>query len=249
MPRQAVTITTPDGACPASIFTPAGSTGPWPAIIFFMDAPAIRPTLWDMGQRLADFGYYVLMPDLFYRAGPYEPKSPIALFTDETARNEMMQLVFSLTRERKIADTGAFLAFLATQKDVKGAKYGATGYCMGGNWAVTAAGAFPDKFAAVASFHGGGLATSQPDSPHLFLPGTAAYVYVAGAVEDAHFTDEQKALLEQTLTEAGIPHQVETYEGALHGFAVPDIPVYNEAAAARHWTAMATLFKQTLQQG
>jgi len=117
---------------------------------------------------------------------------------------------------------------------------------MGGHAALTAAGAFPEKFAAAASYHGGGLATDQPDSPHIALANTRARIYVAGAVEDTHFTDEQKALLATTLAQAGVNHVVETYEGAKHGFAVPDMPVYNEQAAERHWTTLLSLFSETL---
>jgi carboxymethylenebutenolidase len=245
MPQQNVTITTPDGACPAAVFTPANSTGPWPAVIFFMDAIAIRPLLWQMGQRLADAGYLVLLPDLFYRDGPYAPKSPMAIFTDPAARETLMKSVASLTPARKVADTGAFLAWLDANPDVKGDKYGATGYCMGGNWSLTAAGAYPDKFAAAASYHGGGLATEAPDSPHLALKHTQARIYVAGAIEDEHFTDAQKATLEAALTDASIPHVVETYD-AKHGFTMADLPVYDEAAAERHWTSLLALFHETL---
>jgi carboxymethylenebutenolidase len=245
MPQQNVTIPTPDGTCPAAVFTPATGAGPWPAVIFYMDAIAIRPVLWGMGQRLADAGYLVLLPDLFYRDGPYAPKNPMDIFTNPAARESMMKSVMSLTPARKIADTGAFLAYLASNPHVKGQKYGATGYCMGGNWALTAAGAYPDKFAAAASYHGGGLATDAPDSPHLALKNTQARIYVAGAVEDEHFDDAQKALLEKTLTEGNIPHLVETYD-AKHGFTMTDLPVYDEAAAERHWTTMLSLFSETL---
>ncbi len=109
------------------------------------------------------------------------------------------------------------------------------------------AGAFPDKFAAAASYHGGRLATDQPDSPHLVVKNTKAKIYVGGAVEDASFPDEQKELLEKTLTEAGVDHKIETYEGAKHGFTMTDLPVYNRDAAERHWTTMLELFGETLK--
>jgi carboxymethylenebutenolidase len=246
MPQQNITIATPDGACPAAVFTPAGSAGPWPGVIFFMDGLGIRPAMWQMGQRLADAGYLVLLPDAYYREGPYAPKNPQDVFTNPEARAALMKLIGTLTQARKIADTGAYLAYLAGNDQVKGETYGATGYCMGGHAALTAAGAFPEKFAAAASYHGGGLATDQPDSPHIALANTRARIYVAGAVEDTHFTDEQKALLATTLAQAGVNHVVETYEGAKHGFAVPDMPVYNEQAAERHWTTLLSLFSETL---
>ena len=111
---------------------------------------------------------------------------------------------------------------------------------------MTAAGAFPDRFAGVASFHGGNLATDKADSPHLFVKNITGRVYVAGAIEDASFPDEQKKLLEKALTEARVDHLVETYPGARHGFAVPDVPVFDPTAAERHWAALSRLFDDTL---
>jgi carboxymethylenebutenolidase len=247
MPRLDVSITTRDGICPASVFTPSDSSGPWPAVIFFMDGLGIRPVMWEMGQRLADGGYLVLLPDLYYRLGAYPPMNPALVLSDPNARAELMKYVSSLTRDRKVSDAAAFIDFLSSRPDVKGDRFGATGYCMGGNTSLTAAGAFPDRFAAAASFHGGNLAGDQPDSPHLFLNKMTGRVYVAGAIEDAHFPEEQKERLEQVLTEAGVDHLIETYPGAHHGFAVPDLPVFNPAAAERHWRALFGLFHETLQ--
>jgi carboxymethylenebutenolidase len=246
MPRLELSIPTDDGTCPASLFTPASGTGPWPGVIFFMDGLGIRPVLWEMGQRLADAGYAVLLPDAYYRFGAYPPMDPPAIFADEAARTKLMEWVGSLTRARKIADTAAYIACLAAQPEAKTGKYGATGYCMGGHAALTAAGAFPDKFAAVASFHGGNLAADNPDSPHHFAAAITAHVYVAGSIEDPSFPDEQKQILEQALTAAGVEHVVETYPGAYHGFTMRDLPVYNEAAAERHWDALLKLLKEHL---
>jgi len=245
MPRLEVTIKTRDGICPASVFTPADAAGPSPAVIFFMDGLGIRPAMWEMGQRLADGGYLVLLPDLYYRLGSYPPKNPSQVLADPKLREELMKFVTSLNRDRKVSDAGGFIEFLSSRPEVKGDRFGATGYCMGGNAALTAAGAFPDRFAAVASFHGGNLATDQPDSPHLFVKNIAGRVYVAGAIEDASFPEEQKNRLEKALTEAGVNHLVETYPGARHGFAVPDVPVFDATAAERHWTAMFRLFHES----
>jgi carboxymethylenebutenolidase len=249
MPRLEVTLQTRDGTCPASVFTPGSMAGPWPAVIFFMDGLGIRPVMWEMGQRLADGGYLVLLPDLYYRNGSYPPKDPVQVLSDPACRDELMKNVASLTRDRKISDAGAFIEFLLARPDVKGERFGATGYCMGGNFSLTAAGAFPDRFAAVASFHGGNLAADRPDSPHLFVKNITGRVYVAGAIEDLSFSEEQKSRLEQALTEAGVEHVVETYPGARHGFAVPDLPVFNPAAAERHWKALFSLFHETLASG
>ena len=114
MPRTDVTITTHDGACPASVFTPSGSSGPWPAVIFYMDGFGIRPVMWSMGARLADAGYLVLLPDLYYRSGVYEPMEPKALLAQPDGREILMRYVGSLDRDKKVADTEAFLAYLAT---------------------------------------------------------------------------------------------------------------------------------------
>jgi carboxymethylenebutenolidase len=122
-----------------------------------------------MGQRLADAGYLVLLPDLYYRLGSYPPKNPSQVLANPKLMEELMKFVTSLDRDRKVCDAGAFIEFLSSRPEVKGDRFGATGYCMGGNASLTAAGAFPARFAAVASFHGGNLATDQPDSPHLFV--------------------------------------------------------------------------------
>ncbi len=246
MPRVDVRINTGDGDCPASVFTPEGATGPWPGAIFFMDGPGIRPSLWQMGQRLSNAGYLVLLPDLFYRSGPYAPLEPAKLFSDPALLEELRRNVKTLDRDKKIVDAEAFIGYLGESPEVAGERFGATGYCMGGNFALTAAGAFPDRFAAIASFHGGNLATEQPDSPHRFVRGITGRVYVAGAIEDSSFPDEQKARLEAALSDAGVDHLVETYEGARHGWAVPDMPTYNEPAAERHWTALLSLFADRL---
>jgi carboxymethylenebutenolidase len=246
MPRQEVTIKTRDGMCPASVFTPANKVGPWPAVIFFMDGLGIRPVMWEMGQRLADGGYLVLQPDLYYRLGSYPPKNAAQVLGDPKQMQELMKAVNSLDRDKKVSDAGAFIEFLSSRPDVKGRRFGATGYCMGGNCAMTAAGAFPDRFAGVASFHGGNLGTDKPDSPHNFVKNLAGRVYVAGAIEDASFPEEQKNRLEKALTDAGVNHLVETYPGARHGFAVPDMPVFDKTAAERHWTSLMGLFHETL---
>jgi carboxymethylenebutenolidase len=140
----------------------------------------------------------------------------------------------------------AFIEFLKGRSEVKGERLGGVGYCMGGNVALTVAGEYKDAFTAIASFHAGGLATDQPDSPHLFVKGITGRVYVAGAVEDAHFTDTQKAELGKALSSAGVEHIVETYAEAHHGFAVPDHPAFSTEAAERHRQALAKLFGEAL---
>ena len=246
MPRIEVSINTRDGNSPASLFTPDRGAGPWPGVVFYMDALGIRPSMLDMAQRLANSGYAVLLPDLYYRTGAYATMNPAEVFADAALKDKLMALIGTLSRERTVADGEAFMDFLASRPEVKGERFGATGYCMGGKLALTVAGAFPHRLAAIGSFHAGGLVTDQPDSPHRFLEGISGRIYVGGADDDAHFTDEQKAQLEAALTAANVDHQVETYAGALHGYAVPDHPVFNAPAAERHWQALSTLFGETL---
>jgi carboxymethylenebutenolidase len=144
MPRLDVTIKTRDGARPASVFTPADTTGPWPAVIFFMDGCGIRPAMWEMGQRLADGGYVVLLPNLYYRLGNYPAMTPSKVLADPKLREELMKFVASLDRERNISDADAFIELLSSRPEVKGERFGTTGYCLGGNVSLTVAGAFPD---------------------------------------------------------------------------------------------------------
>ena len=246
MPRLCLSVPTPDGNCPAALFTPAESGGPWPGVLFLMDGPGIRPSMWEMGQRLADAGFAVLLPDLFYRLGPYEPLNPAIAFSDPELRAGLMKKITSLTRDMKIRDAGAFVAFLSSRPEVKGERFGVVGYCMGGNFALTAAGALPETFAAVACFHGGHLVTDAPDSPHRFVGNITGRVYVGGAIEDASFTESDKEKLDAALTAGGVDHVVEFYP-ARHGWAVPDMPVFDAAAAERHWDALRTLLNQTLK--
>jgi carboxymethylenebutenolidase len=248
MSRTDISIPTPDGDARAFVFKPDGQQGPWPAVIFYMDAPAIRPAMFEMSQRLADHGYYVLLPDMFWRAGPYEPIDIAKVFKDEATRREVFgKLMGSTNPELQMRDTGAFLDFLAQQPEVKGEKVGMTGYCMGGGIALRAAGTFPDRVAAAASFHGGRLATDAPDSPHLLAPRIKARILVAGADEDAGFPPEQADALKAALDAAGVDNEVTIYRGARHGYAPPDMPVYDKAASERHWTELFALLDGTLK--
>jgi carboxymethylenebutenolidase len=241
-----VEIQTKDGSCPSYVYRPTGS-GPWPAVLVFMDGIGIRPAMLELAERLASHGYFVLLPDLFYRSGPYEPMNPHTLFSDPEQRKVLMEKFFAhATQANIMSDTAAFLDYLAAQPDVKPGRVGVTGYCMGGLMSLTAAGTYPDRIAACASYHGGRLATDAPTSPHLLAPKITARVYIGGAVEDPSFPDDMKARLEEALTNAGVDHLIETYP-AKHGWVFRDTPVYDADAAERHWQTLRVLLDETLQ--
>lgn len=244
MSDEQVTIQTRDGACPAHVLTPEAE-GAWPAVIFYMDALAIRPTIVEMARRLAANGYVVLVPDLFYRYGPYAPFDPKEVFA-KGFREVIGPLMATTGNDKAASDTEAFLAYLDTREDVAGSKIGTVGFCMGGGMAITAAGTFPDRVAAAISFHGGNLATDADTSPHLLAPKIKAELYVAGADNDHSYPPEMAERLTKALDAAGVTYKAEIYPGAEHGWMKPDFPVYNEAAAERGWREMLGLFKLTL---
>ena len=240
-------IKTRDGSCPSYVYRPTGA-GPWPAVLVYMDGLAIRPAMLQLGERLATHGYFVLLPDLFYRAGPYEPMDPKAVFSDPQKRKILMGKYFAVATSANImSDTRAFLDYLAAQRDVRPGGIGTTGYCMGGRMSLIAAGTYPESIVAAASYHGGNLANDAPDSPHLLAPKIKARVYVGGATDDQSFPDDMKARLEKALTDAGVDHKIETYP-AKHGWVFCDFPVYDAAAAERHWQTMLSLFDSTLRR-
>ena len=242
-----IEIRTRDGLCPAYIYRPSG-TGPWPAVLVYMDGLGIRPAMLEVGERLATAGYVVLLPDLYYRLGPYEPMDPREIFASPEKTAVLKERFIAVaTPENMMSDTQAFLDYLAAQADVKAGPIGVTGYCMGGSLALRAAGTFPDRIGAAASYHGGRLATDAPDSPHLLAPKIRARVYVAGAIEDQGFPDDMKARLEEALTKAGVEHTVETYP-ARHGWVLRDMPVYDAEQCEHHWRTLTGLLAGTVSR-
>jgi carboxymethylenebutenolidase len=249
LPDHLIQIPATDGLCPAHVLTPdAGgphATGPWPAIIMYMDGLGMRTTLVDMAQRLANAGYIVLLPDMYYRVGPYPPFVPTEVFKGDF-RAQIGPLMATTGNAKAAQDTAAFLAWLGTNPDVKGSHVGTVGFCMGGGMAMTAAGAYPDRVVATASFHGGRLATDEPDSPHLLAPQIKAELLIAGADNDASYPPEMAERLVAALTAAGVRFHAEIYTVAAHGWMKPDFPVYDEAAAERGWAEMLALFARCL---
>jgi carboxymethylenebutenolidase len=246
MSQRQVAIPTTDGVLDATLHTPSAGAGPWPAVIMYPDAGGVRDTFHDMAQRLADLGYAVLLPNPYYRSGPYQPFDLATAFTEPAERARLMALVSTVTEEGAARDTEAMLSFLAAEPDVApGTKVGTTGYCMGGSFALTAAGRFPDRVGAAASFHGGNIASTAADSPHLLAGSMRANVYIAGAENDRSFDEEQHERMSTALRDGGVDHVLVTYPAA-HGFAVPDNPTYDEAAAERHWHALEELYRSAL---
>ena len=245
VPSLDVHVPTLDGVAGASLHLPEGS-GPWPGVLMYPDAASLRDVFRDMGQRLADQGFVVLVPDLYYRAGEYEPLSISTLFADPDQRARLGALAGVLTVDKVSEDAGAFVDYLVARPEVVSGPVGTTGYCMGGRMSLVAAGALGDRVGAAASFHGGRLAVEDdPNSPHLLADGVRAVVYVAGAQDDGSFDDAQAARLHEAYDAAGVEHTIETYP-ARHGWAVPDNPTFDEAAAERHWAAMVELFRTRL---
>lgn len=241
-----VDIATRDGICPACVFHPQDH-GPWPGVIMYMDGPGMRPAVQELAERLAGNGYYVLLPDYFYRSGPYAPVDPKVVFTNaELLERHRERFMTPATPERLMSDTEAFLAFLDARADVADGGYGVVGYCMGGRLALLAAGTFPERIAAAASYHGGGLANDAPSAPHVLAPRMKARVYVAGAIEDPHFDEEQKQRLETALANAGVDHVVETYP-AKHGWVPRDMAVHDPQEAEHHWRTLVPFFDATLK--
>lgn len=243
MTRTDLAVAAADGEARAALFRPANGP-PGRGIVFYMDAFGPRPALYGMADRLAGLGYTVLLPDLFYRSGVAGPFDVKAVLADEKARGQVFGLGRATSQEMTRRDGTAFLDALAAAG--ASAPFGVVGYCMGGARALTAAAAHPDRIAAAASIHGGNLASDAADSPHLLAGAIKARVYVASAGVDTSFPPEQSARLAEALRRAGVDHMIENYVGASHGWSVPDLPVFDPAAAERHWRRLATFFGETL---
>ncbi|OBH91114.1 dienelactone hydrolase family protein [Mycobacterium sp. E2989] len=244
MPKITDNVTTADGTCPVGLFTPEG-TGPWPGVVMYCDAGGVRDTFDQMAAKLAGFGYAVLLPDVYYRSGDWAPFDMATVFGDERERRRLFGMIGSITPDKMAGDAAAFFDYLATRPEVCGERFGVCGYCMGGRASLVVAGRVPERVAAAASFHGGGLVTDTADSPHLLADRITATVYVGGAKDDASFTRDHAEQLDKALTAAGVQHTIEWYPAA-HGFAVPDNTPYDPAAAERHWQVMTEVFGSAL---
>ena len=243
--EQDVEVTTPDGVADCFFVHPASGTHP--GVVIWPDILGLRPAFRQMGRRLAQSGYSVLVVNPFYRSAraPVAPEG--ASFQDESVRNTVIPLARALNAETHVTDARTFVDFLDAQAAVDpDRKMGTTGYCMGGPITMRTAWARADRVGAGASFHGGGLVTDQANSPHLLVPEMDAHYLFAIADNDDMEDPEAKNVLRETFEAAGLSAEIEVYEDALHGWCPPDSAVYNEAQAERAWSRLLVLFETAL---
>lgn len=243
--RMEVTLKTPDGEADAVFFHPTAK-GKWPGVLIWTDVMGLRPVFEDMGRRLAAQGYVVLIPNPYYRVRKAPVVEGTFNFANPTDREKLTPLRASITPEGTDRDAAAYLAWLDAQGLTdKTRKLGVQGYCMGGPLAFRTAAASP-RIGAVASFHGGGLVTAQPTSPHLLIPKTQAEYLIAIAENDDAKDPEAKDKLKAAFAAAGRTAQIEVFSGADHGWTVKTSQVYNEAAAETAWARLLALYKRAL---
>lgn len=236
-----VNITTPDGTADAYFVHPASGTAP--GVLIWPDIFGLRPAFRQMGRRLAESGYSVLVVNPFYRT----KKAPTASQGAATPIQEVMPLARTLNETTHMTDAKAFVAWLDQQPSVaKDRKVGTQGYCMGGPMAFRTAAAVPDRVGGVASFHGGGLVTKNSDSPHLQAAQSHAQFLVAIAENDDQRSPTDKDVMRETFAKANLPAEIEVYTGCAHGWCPPDSHVYNEPSAEKAWSRLLVLYRKAL---
>ena len=240
-----IDIPTADGAMNSFVVHPEEG-GPFPVVLFYMDAPGKREELHDMARRIAAVGYFVVLPNLYYR------RSRDFRLTERTepAMARMFSLMATLDATTTESDTHAMLRFVDAQPGADARRVGAVGYCMSGPFVMWAAAAYPERFRCLASIHGANMATDKPDSPHRMAPRIRCESYFACAEIDKWAPPADIEKLQAALHAAGTPHRIEWYPGVEHGFVFPlRAGIYNQAAAERHWERLFSLFARTLCLG
>ncbi|MGH9888491.1 MAG: dienelactone hydrolase family protein [bacterium] len=241
MMDREIEIATPDGSMNTFVTHP-DEGGPHPAVLFYMDAPGKREELHDMARRLASAGYYVILPNLYYRRD-----RDFRMGTGDEARRIMFEHMRTLTRPLVLTDTAATLRFIDADPAARPGKVGTVGYCMSGPFVMWAAAEHPSRVAAAASIHGVSLCTDSPDSPHRFTDRMTAELYVGVAETDIYAPTEMIHALEAHLKTTPLRHRVEWYPGTHHGFVFPNRPgIYDKPAAERHWERLHALFRRNL---
>ena len=244
MNGEMVDITTRDGVADAYLSRPPGPDGSHPGVLLIMDAFGLRPRIEEMADRIAARGFVVLAPNVLYRAGP-APEMPD--LEDPAQRDpffaRLRPAMAELTPERIESDGAAYLDYLG---EIASPPFAITGYCLGGRVGWRIAAAYPERVAALAAFHAGGLVSDDEDSPHLSAGAISAELYLGHADNDQSMTPEHVAALEQALEEAAVRYRSELYEGAAHGYTMSDTAAYDEAAAERHFTELFALLDRTI---
>jgi carboxymethylenebutenolidase len=242
-----IQLETSDGQLDAFVCHPE-EDGPHPAVIFYMDAPAIREELRDMVRRLASAGYYVMLPNLYYRIGTegnygYDLSR---LREDPAEHQKMSAAMATLSNARIVEDTAFLLAHLRSDPAANDASLGCVGYCMSGPFVISVCAAYPADFSAGASYHGVKMVTDKPDSPHLCIPAIKAEIYIGFAENDTLVDKSDWQVLADGLSDAEVTHRVEIYPEVGHGFVFPQRAFYERAAAERHWERLHALFHRRL---
>ena len=238
-------IATADGAMNSFVVHPEEG-GPFPVVLFYMDAPGKREELHDMARRIAAVGYFVVLPNLYYRRS----RDFRLMERTEAAMAQMFALMNTLDASTTACDTQAMLNFVDSQAPADGARIGAVGYCMSGPFVMWAAAAFPERLRCIASIHGANMATDKPDSPHRMAPRIRCEAYFACAEIDKWAPPADIQALRAALQAAGTRHRIEWYPGVEHGFVFPmRVGIYDRPAAERHWERLFSLFDRTLRKG
>ena len=246
MSETEVDLLTPDGAMNTVVIHP-DEGGPFPVVLLLMDANGIRECLTDIARRIATVGYYVVMPNLFYRKARSVHIGPTRNHPDAEANLKKLQsYVGSLNNGLVASDVGAVLDFLLEQEQGKSGPVGVVGYCMSGAFAMTSAARYRDRIGCVASYYGTRLVTDREDSPHLVAKDISAEMYFAFAEHDHYVPLETVDKFKSILEAAGARHQIEVYPGTDHGFVFADRPTFNKAASEKHWERLFPLLLRTL---
>lgn len=244
---RAIDITTPDGTIDAFIFTPDHASGPLPAVVLLTDIGGIRDCYHDKAQTVADDGYAVLMPNIYYRDTAGSPVPEGKSFRDDDVLPGLFKLSKALTPDAQKRDSTAYLATIDAEAEFADGPVGVAGYCLTGSFALRMAADHPQRVAAAAGFHAAGLAVEDDaNSVVHVVDKIAAQVYLGHADKDDHLPPEQIARLDAALANAGVHFTTELYAGAAHGYTAADVPAYDEAADARHYKRLSTLFEETL---
>jgi carboxymethylenebutenolidase len=245
MIEKILDIPTKDGAIETFVCCPERG-GPYPPVLFLMDAPGIREELYDMARRLATVGYYVLLPNLYYRAGKDTKYGPDVLDKGSAEQARMRSVRTKMTIPPVMDDIADVLTFLETQPAAKPGPVGAHGYCMSGPYALAAAARYPDRVAAAASFYGTWLISENEESPHLTLGKAKGELYIACAEHDELAPLPMVAELKALFDSSGNSGELEIYPGVHHGFAFPQRWCYDKPAAERHWERLIALYRRRL---